>query len=291
MYKDLTHIIGVGAPRCGTTWLDAVLRRHDQVLAPISEKELNYFKQNNWSEKKYLKRYPKFNDTHKVIIEISPGYLVEFEYLLKIKNSLPDAKIIICVRAPLERLASMVFLYSMYGYKINDLYNKLECDKWFVKHRFLRESVDSCINLFGRGNVLVIENDDMRNNTLIVLRDVYDFMGIYDNGVPNIKKGESNKSSMPRFEKFNRLGSRLNALLRENGLHYMSDFLKKSEFVRDILFSKRKYQSMKKNVLKSCLCIYKKYEVEYNAELSYFRLLLQKDLYRWEIDFNKYDND
>ena len=39
----LPSFVGIGAARCGSTWLDAVLRTHENILVPKATKEVRYF--------------------------------------------------------------------------------------------------------------------------------------------------------------------------------------------------------------------------------------------------------
>jgi hypothetical protein len=42
----LPNFIGIGAPRCGSTWLHELLQSHPQVYVPQRWKEVYFFDQN-----------------------------------------------------------------------------------------------------------------------------------------------------------------------------------------------------------------------------------------------------
>ena len=37
------NFVGVGPPKCATTWLDAMLRQHPKIFLPKHQKEVFYF--------------------------------------------------------------------------------------------------------------------------------------------------------------------------------------------------------------------------------------------------------
>ena len=97
----------VGAPRSGTTSLYNYLKTIPEIfMSPV--KEPGYFIPNDFrgfSEKKYLELFKNVKDEI-VIGEASAGYLASQEAAFRIKKEIPNAKIIITLRDPVERTFS-----------------------------------------------------------------------------------------------------------------------------------------------------------------------------------------
>lgn len=147
MHETATFLLGLGAQRCGTTWLGKHLRAHPQIhITPI--KEMHFFvdpdHSNAWKQKFMEKRLEKSKGTSPALAavhqnrlsvgtsntnptsdyigflsdgwsgeplycEITPSYmLLPISELQKIKDAFPKLKIIFLMRDPIARLWSML---------------------------------------------------------------------------------------------------------------------------------------------------------------------------------------
>jgi hypothetical protein len=117
--RKLPDFLIVGAAKSGTTSLYEYLIQHDQVL-PALRKEINYWNQYkkfglNW----YRGNFPLQNESkNKITGEASVSYLRFPELAFEIKKDVPDIKIIIILRNPVDRA------FSDYNYQLN--HNKIE---------------------------------------------------------------------------------------------------------------------------------------------------------------------
>ena len=133
MMSDMSKIdfIGIGAPKCGTTWLSAQLEAHPQIgFAPDKEvyyfadtimrrmagKELNCFER---GEAWYHEQFPALGGTITTRGEFCPSYLYLDEAADRIKAYRPDIKLLLCLRPPVE------MIYSWYWYGRNAVIAKL----------------------------------------------------------------------------------------------------------------------------------------------------------------------
>ena len=117
--------LGLGAPRSGTTTLHHLLSHHPDVWVP-EEKEVHFFTYNHpevtgkegaWDS--YLKLFSPGVD-HMVRGEISPSYLWVPGTAERIAERLPDARLFVILRSPVERAISD-FQYSWkYGVNLTE---------------------------------------------------------------------------------------------------------------------------------------------------------------------------
>lgn len=99
----LPHFLGLGAPQAGTTWLHVNLLHHPDVFLP-DKKETHYFTQafHDWSLRYYASLFSEGVD--KVRGEITPGYnLLQLERIQYIRSILPNARLILIIRNPVDR--------------------------------------------------------------------------------------------------------------------------------------------------------------------------------------------
>ncbi len=104
--------LGIGVQKAGTSWLYDKLASHPDIFLP-DVKELHYFDNDEWfcsddGLARYLSHFPKTDDqkTYKHIGEVTPRYIYKEDAPERIKRVCPDAKMIVILRNPVERLYS-----------------------------------------------------------------------------------------------------------------------------------------------------------------------------------------
>src|SRR5262249_7588752 len=116
----MTHIdfIGIGAPKCGTTWLSAQLDAHPQIgFAP--DKEVYYFADTTRGRRRgrvvrfftrvsawYRKHFPPAVGAVSCRGEFCPSYLYSEEAATRIAAYRRDIKLLVCLRPPVEMVYS-----------------------------------------------------------------------------------------------------------------------------------------------------------------------------------------
>ena len=125
-YKN-QHIIFLGFAKCGTTFINYILKQTKEFLAPTNIKEIGYFLPKNFTGNledylKYYKKHKKYKKTKTILVESCPPYLHAQELsavFSNIKKSNLDCKFVVCIRHPVYRA------YSRYIHGIYKLYKKL----------------------------------------------------------------------------------------------------------------------------------------------------------------------
>ncbi len=106
--------IGIGAMKAGTSWLAACLRAHPQIYLP--RKDLNFWSRDPSSRdiREYEERFGRCPQ-EKICGEFSTSYLDSILAWMKISKYYPDAKIIMCLREPVDRAISHYKHLMRYG--------------------------------------------------------------------------------------------------------------------------------------------------------------------------------
>jgi hypothetical protein len=199
----------VGAPKSGTTSLYHYLDEHPDVyMCPV--KEPNYFsynditKQNLYYSEKGFGSKDKYESLfrgvtcEKAIGEASVSYLFYNSVPQKIKDTVPEAKIIILLRNPVDRGFSHYLMDSRLGYvdiPFEDIVNKNSTHRLlflyyqqFIGLGFYFDQVKRYIDVFGENQVRIFIDEDLKSDLSAVIHSVYDFLGIDNNLMPDIKK-------------------------------------------------------------------------------------------------------
>ncbi len=195
--KIWPNFIIVGVPKGGTTSLYEYLNQQPKVFMS-KVKEPGYFRSfvppgvfplPITSEEKYLKLFRNVKDEI-VIGEASSVYLADPGTPKLIHDAIPDCKIIIMLRDPIERTHSSYFQLVRSGFEnqsfseaIRRDYEKLQKGVWgspLVRSSFYSEKVERYLNTFGSKNVKIIISEEFFKDVKRTVQDVLKFLGIND---------------------------------------------------------------------------------------------------------------
>ena len=96
--------VGIGAQKCATTWLAEVIGAHPELFM-AADKELDFW--SNHFHMGYSWYEDAFADAGSCRAgEISPSYLVSYEAPARLAARLPDCRIILALRDPIDRAFS-----------------------------------------------------------------------------------------------------------------------------------------------------------------------------------------
>lgn len=121
----MKHIVCLGYAKCGTTMLDSVFRGSRLVATPLARKEIKFFLPPQYpAEDQYAAYLRAFFDGRSSegvshTFEASPPYCHQEpaafrQVLTRIRETLPDPKVVICLRHPVARA---------YSHYIHNLHN------------------------------------------------------------------------------------------------------------------------------------------------------------------------
>jgi len=168
-----------------------------------------------------------------VVGEASVRYLYYPETPERIKAIVPDARIIVMLRHPIDRL------YSHYVMNLRHLFEPLSLEQaleqeaervqqnwgydWhYVRVSLYAEQVQRYFDLFGRDRVKVVLYDDFRKDPAAIVQDIYAYLGVDPTFKPEVDK-QPNAGYVPkslRLQQFliepNPLRSLLERLLPKN---------------------------------------------------------------------------
>ena len=204
--RVLPDFIIVGAQKAGTTSLFRYLTSHPQIKVPFKTKEIHFFDGGLESEdnyKKGLKWYKshfalKSKMNNKLTYEASPLYLFHPCAPKRIKKDIPDVKIIILLRNPVERTISHYFHELRKGREQlapDDAFRKEEDrlkgvfeNKRYKSKEFLNytyksrskyeEQIRRYLEIFPDQNILILKSELLFNRPKITLKKICNFLNI-----------------------------------------------------------------------------------------------------------------
>jgi len=215
----LPDFLIIGAQKCGTTTLYDLLATHPAV-APAYQKEVHYF--DRYYNKKliwYRANMPRRSERRRaeregrefICGEAAPSYIYHPLVPERVKDVLPDIKLVVLLRNPIDRAFS--HYHKEVGRKDEPLSfeealskeeermaGKLEEVVQTGKHSFswwhysykargrYAEQLERWFKVFPREQFLIIKTEDMAADTPGTVNQVCRYLGISENGVTDFPK-------------------------------------------------------------------------------------------------------
>lgn len=207
-----TNLFCVGVARCGTTMVSAMLNSHSDVHIP-SLKETNFF--SHFSKDVVSTGFD--NDIYGAYFigwsgqahlgDFSPVYLSDKRAIDGVFSYNPQAKIIVCVRNPVERAIS-AFFYTKDAHRYQDIYeyflegivslakDSTKMRSWCAPEALLRQGLISSDISYVKSkfeNVLIVEFREFENLDALYQR-LCGFLGIIPESIADVVGGRINAS-------------------------------------------------------------------------------------------------
>lgn len=201
--KNWPNLFIVGAPKAATTSIAKVLSTHPDIFLPY-EKEPNHFIFENdqfapgfhytevvaiSDEEEYLKMF-EGKETFKYRCDASTSYLQYTNAAENIKRKVPDAKIVIILRNPIERAFSHYYFHRKLLAEPMETFEKaLEAEEKRKKNNFWKhylyvntgmyfEQVRNYLDVFGKESVLVLFYEELFGNPSFFYSRILNFLKV-----------------------------------------------------------------------------------------------------------------
>jgi hypothetical protein len=222
----------VGAAKCGTSSLHEYLSRHPQIFMS-SRKEPHFFSQVSYTRESEHFLRPAVGEAEYAALfegagrfdavgESSTSYLWDERTPQRIRERVPEARIIILLRDPIERAYSHYLADVRYDRVRLPFYEALledaarEKKVWGVSRLYVEmgryaSQVGRYLEAFTPERVRVYMSDDLRRDPEPVLRDVASFLGVDPGAMDGVEEiRDRNVFAVPRNTITRRLaGNRL----------------------------------------------------------------------------------
>ena len=270
----LPNFLGVGPPRTGTTWLDAMMR--GRVGLPRGSKETLFFsfrysKGLDWYAWHFLNC-----PTAAPIGEFCPSYFYAAGAKERIAATLADCKIISTLRDPVERLySSYRATHGLAG--LGSFADFLRRTPSVVDASRYATHLGRWIELFGRANVLVLFFDDLQTDPGSYLGSLCDFIGVERiNLTPNEAATRINQApGVPRSRQLGEISRQLVLQLESHRMYKLLGFLSGRPLWRKILHSHRSHDSIP-SAIEAAL------RQQFLPEVEALESMLSRDLAHWK---------
>lgn len=280
--ENQPEFIGLGVRKSGTSWLYACLEEHHEVFLP--QKEVHFFSKDQLFDKGVDWYFELFSRRMVVNVcgEFSTTYFASDLAIRRIKNTCPASKLIVCLREPKKRAASHLFNDLLSGHiKWSDLKHhgiQIDEDSRYFKESIYGPTVKLLLNLFPRTQVHFVLYESIQTNPELVVRELYEFLGVDSGFKPSCLGLQINKSYVPRSSWLHLATDKLANSLRVIGLTKAIHFLRSvgiAHFVRSLNQKSVSSSDIAINFTSKCLS-------QFEKDRKAVQKLLNRDLKCWK---------
>lgn len=206
----LPTFIGVGPPRTGTTWLDAILRGH--VNLPTGLKETLFFDQRYelglpWYQSHFRNLRPGVPTG-----EFGPSYFSSGAARERIARHIPDCRIICTLREPVARLYSNYKMWRRLALVKDSFARVAERHEGLLVYSHYASNIAAWRQLFGRDNTLVLIHEEALLDRQRYVDGLCEFIGAERLDLAKVAKVDENVVTVERAPKSRRMARRARQL-------------------------------------------------------------------------------
>ncbi|MFZ9044759.1 MAG: sulfotransferase domain-containing protein [Cyclobacteriaceae bacterium] len=176
---SLPDFIILGGMKCGSTSLFHYLKEHPQLFGSYF-KEVDFF--NNYYDKRldwykmFFVNQGKKKRLNALAFEADPAYLYDSEAPNRIAENLPNIKLIVLLRNPVDRTISEYYHHKRTGHNY-------EFEEAMMSGRYSKKSMYAkylrvYFKLFPREQFLLLSSEEFYKNTQASLKRIFQFLGV-----------------------------------------------------------------------------------------------------------------
>jgi hypothetical protein len=216
----MIDFIGIGAQKSGTSWAYTCLYEHPQVCIPV--KEIHFF-----SRPRYVTEGKEWYEAHfkkctegELKGEWSTSYLYSSESAERIHSCYPNVKLLAILRNPITRG------YSQYRNAVRggEIKESVSFNEYCVQEKSVWEQglygqqLERFLRFFPREQMLVLIYEDIKNDPVVFMRRIHEFLGIEADFIASMVNEAVNIARTPRMIWLDRAIHHISEFLRVHGL-------------------------------------------------------------------------
>ena len=219
MAAPLPDFLCLGTQKGGTTTLHRLLGQHPEVYLPAC-KEVHFFDQNYSAGEDWYREHFQGAQPAQRCGDITPFYLFHPDVPGRIHQHLPNARLIVLLRDPVERAISQVFHAQRLGFEPLPVDEALAAEQGrlatgdpysFQKHSYLSrsrylEQLDRYEALFPGEQLLILRSEDLFSTPERIWQQLLSFIQLNPIDWPGV---------LPRANAGDGLGDRVDPALRQ----------------------------------------------------------------------------
>jgi hypothetical protein len=226
--RRLPDVVVIGAAKCATHWLNECLREHPDVFVTRDVHEIFYFDRYYERGLDWYAHYFRGASNGQRVVEVTPTYLGSATAAARVKETLPEASVVVQLRDPVARAWSKY----LHLWRKGDLPKRctfrearLRVTEIVGDSEYAR-CLESWYEQFGVERVHHLFLDDAAADPTTYLSDFYGWLGVRRDFRGNQAYEHTNEHASPRSRMLATAAHRSARFLHANGLHSVVEVMK-----------------------------------------------------------------
>jgi hypothetical protein len=232
---SLPNFLYIGTSKAGSTWIYDVLARHPDVyMAP--GKGLYFFSTHFDRGLDWYRAHFEGADGRRGVGEVSHAYLYSGAACERIAAALPDVKLLVCLREPVDRAFSD-YLDAVKNGKIAGSFEAaIERESAFLEISRYATYLAPYLRRFGRERIHVGLFEELGRDPQAFARAIFRFLGVAEIDLSPRQRERMLPAGRPRSPRLAQLAKRTSHAARALGLRRLRGRAKRSRAVRNLLY-------------------------------------------------------
>ncbi len=231
----LPTFLYIGASKAGSSWIYEVLREHPDIYVPAA-KDVYFFDRHYDRGLAWYAELFAPGASHHARGELSHDYYLSSEVAERIRRDLPEAKLLVCLREPIDWLVS-AYLFNL----TTHVHGDESLESYAARPEVVRQMdylarLEPFYALFPREQISVRFYDDLRRDPKRFASELYAFVGVDPAFVPSVLETQVNAAREPRNERMAHLTFRVAQVFRKLGMVNFVGAVKRSPALNALLF-------------------------------------------------------
>lgn len=229
------NFLYIGTSKAGSTWIFKVLSWHPQIYM-FPGKDLGFFTSNFDNGWEWYRRNFRPRPEHQVIGEVAHSYMVSEAATDRIHSLMPDAKLMVCLREPVQRIFSQYLDGLKNGKMTGTLEEELERTPSLINRSRYGTHMARYLEKFPRENVHFASFDELVKTPELFARRMFEFLGVDTPELPAKLMEKVLPAGKPRVRSLAMAAKAVARAAEQVGLHGLRGKAKTSPAVRNILY-------------------------------------------------------
>lgn len=233
--KTEPDFLYIGTSKSGSSWLAQILREHPDVFIPITT-DLEFFDHGYHKGIEWYRSYFSGRGRARAAGELSPDYFTVAEAAQRIETHLPKAKLIACLREPVDRAISRYRYARAHEIDANVSFSDYAFRERIIAEGLYGENLARIFDRFPREQILVLFFEEIAQNPANLVRKVYRFIGVDEEFRPPSLFKKILAARQARIATLGRIAYASAKVLRRAGLAGLIGPVKESALFTSLLY-------------------------------------------------------
>ena len=270
--------LGLGVEKAATSWIFACLYEHPQICIPI--KEIDFFSDDKkWNQgiQSYQNLFHQRCPATTIQGEFSTSYFYQPNVAARIKQHLPDTKLLVCLRNPIDRAYSNYRNDIMAGTlsKSITFQEAIKTQRYYLGQGHYKKQFTEYLKYFSRDQFHIMVYEDIATNPQAFIQNLFRFLTVDDTFMPDSLTKKINVSRTPGNVQVEGFTNRIAATLHESKWGNRFWWLLKQSGLPSLL---RKINTDKKEPERMSISLRGELNIRFQEDQKYVENLLNRQL-------------